>query len=183
MCQSTLRLSIHLLTFSFSAAYFQYGNNESVSAEHWARVFNVNVCGYALMIKHVTPIMKKQKTGSIVNFASTLGLTGFPDVSPYATSKAAVLQLTRNMAVELGSFNIRVNSISPHLIDVPALYEHAEKVGVTKEQLTEMCVSKGCFKRLAQPQEISNAVVFLASDLCPYMTGTNLVVDGGNATL
>lgn len=141
----------------------------------------MNVTGYALMVKYIVPYLKKQNNGVIINFASTLGLIALPNSGPYSASKAAVLQLTRNLAVDLGSFNIRVNSISPSLINLPSLGEHAQRLGLTAEVLKDVCVSISCIKRLVEPSEIANLVVFLASDLCPFMTGANLVVDGGHS--
>jgi gluconate 5-dehydrogenase len=156
------------------------GNVEEVSAEDWTRIFDVNVRGYALMAKHIGPIMKKQKYGSIVNIASTLGLLAIPDAAPYSATKGAILQLTRNLALDLGSFNIRVNSVSPGSIDSPGRNELAKKNNMTVEQMNEMCMEGSCLKRIGQAQDIANLIVFVISDLCPFMTGANLVADGGN---
>jgi NAD(P)-dependent dehydrogenase (short-subunit alcohol dehydrogenase family) len=102
-------------------------------------------------------------------------------MSPYSASKAAILQLTRNLALDLRSFNVRVNSISPSLVNVPPLHAHASKIGLTGEVLKDACVSASCIKQLAEPEEIANLLaVFLASDLCPFMTGANLVLDGSS---
>jgi NAD(P)-dependent dehydrogenase (short-subunit alcohol dehydrogenase family) len=83
----------------------------------------------------------------------------------------------------LGSFNIRVNSISPSLVNVPSIHEHAGKLGLTEEQLKNICISTSCIKRLVQAQEIANLIDFLASNLCQCMTGANLVVDGGDSII
>jgi len=141
-------------------------------------MLSVNVRGYALTTKHVVPLMKKQNYGSIINIASTGGLVAISNFLPYATTKGAIIQMTRNLALDLGSFNIRVNSISPGAIDSPTIYDTAIKNGVTKQEFDNEHAGK-CLKRLGQPQEIANLVVFLASDLCTFMTGSNLVVDGG----
>jgi NAD(P)-dependent dehydrogenase (short-subunit alcohol dehydrogenase family) len=134
------------------------------------------------MVKHIVPILKKQNNGSIINMSSAAGLVAHPNFLPYSTSKAAIIQMTRNLALDLGSFNIRVNSISPGAIDSPTLYETAAKGGLTKQQFDEVHAGK-CIKRLGQPQEIANMIVFLASDLCTFITGTNIVIDGGYTTV
>ncbi|CAF1496589.1 unnamed protein product, partial [Rotaria sordida] len=89
------------------------GNVEQVSDENWSRVFDVNVRGYALMAKYIAPIFKKQNSGSIVNMGSISGLIASPNWIPYSATKGAIIQLTRNLVLDLGSFNIRVNSVSP----------------------------------------------------------------------
>jgi 3-oxoacyl-[acyl-carrier protein] reductase len=86
---------------------------EDVSADAWTHTLNVNVRGYALMVKHIVPFLKQQRSGSIIQFGSISGLIAQAAFVPYATTKAAVLQMTRNLALDLGSFNIRCNSISP----------------------------------------------------------------------
>ena len=159
------------------------GSIEQVSVEDWTCVFNVNVRGYALMAKHIAPIMKKQEYGSIVNISSTLGLIAIPDAVPYSVTKGAVSQLTRNLALELGSFNIRVNTISPGSIDSPGRTQIAKQNHLTVEQMDQMCMETSCLKRIGQPQDIANLVVFLVSDLCPLMTGADLVVDAGNVII
>jgi meso-butanediol dehydrogenase/(S,S)-butanediol dehydrogenase/diacetyl reductase len=166
-----------------SAAVFEYGNIEDVSTKNWSRVFDVNVHGCASMVKYIVPIFKKQNSGSIVNITSTMGVIAIPNSCPYSASKAAVIQLTRNLALDLGAFNIRVNSISPSLINVSSIDEHAKKMGLTGEQLKTVCMSMTCLKRNGEPEEIANLVVFLASDLCQFMTGANLVVDGGGSII
>ena len=134
--------------------------------------------GYALMVKHIAPVLKKQRHGSIVNISSCASIVAHSTFLPYSTSKGAINQLTRNLALDLGLYNIRVNSISPGAIDSPVLYESAAKGGITKEEFDKEHAGK-CLKRLGHPQEIANMTVFLASDLSAFITGTNIVVDGG----
>ena len=159
------------------------GSIEDVSAEDWSRVFDVNVRGYALMAKHVAPIMKRQKSGSIVNIASTLGSIAIPHSTPYSVTKGAILQLTRNLALDLGSFNIRVNSISPGSIDSPGRTQLAKDSQMTVEQMDQMCMEGSCLKRIGQAQDIANLIVFVISDLCPLMTGADLIADAGNVII
>jgi NAD(P)-dependent dehydrogenase (short-subunit alcohol dehydrogenase family) len=98
------------------------GNVEEGSSEDWSHVFNVNVRGYALMAKHIALVMKKQHSGSIVNMSSVSGLVASPDWIPYSATKGAIIQLTRNLALDLGSFNIRVNSVSPSGVNTPTTF-------------------------------------------------------------
>ena len=102
--------------FIFSAAIFTPGLVEDVSADAWTRILNVNVRGYALMAKHIVPYLKQQRSGSIIQIASVSGLVGQPAYIPYDTTKGAVIQMTRNLALDLGSYNIRCNTISPGCI-------------------------------------------------------------------
>ena len=99
-----------------SAAIFTLGYIENVTADQWSKIFDVNVRGYALMAKHIVPLLKQQRSGSIVQFGSISGLIAQPGFCPYATAKAAVIQMTRNLALDLGPYNIRCNSVSPGCI-------------------------------------------------------------------
>jgi NAD(P)-dependent dehydrogenase (short-subunit alcohol dehydrogenase family) len=135
------------------------------------------------MAKYIAPILKKQKSGSIINIASTLGLTAIPNTIIYSSSKGAIIQMTRNLALDLGSSNIRVNSISPGRIDTLLREDQTKMMGLTQEQLNNICTEASCLKRIGQAQEIANAIIFLASDLCPFMTGANLVIDGGSSII
>ena len=177
----TITLNLPLY-FIYRAATFTLGHIEDVSADDWSHILNVNVRGYALMIKHVAPILKMQSSGSIINLSSSAGLVAHLKFLPYSTSKDAVIQMTRNLALDLGPFHTRVNSISPGAINSPTLYRTAIKEGLTKENFDKKHAGK-CIKRLGHPQEIANMTVFLASDLCSFITGANFVIDGGYTTV
>ncbi|CAF1139759.1 unnamed protein product [Adineta steineri] len=170
--------TIHVLLNT--AAIVTLGNIEEISGEDWSHIFDVNVRGYALTAKHIAPIMKKQNSGSIVNISSTLGLIAIPDSTPYSATKGAIIQLTRNLALDLGSFNIRVNTISPGSIDSPGRTQLAKDSNMTIEEMNEKCMEGSCLKRIGQAQDIANLIIFVISDLCPFMTSANLVVDGEN---
>jgi NAD(P)-dependent dehydrogenase (short-subunit alcohol dehydrogenase family) len=139
-----------------------------------------------LIAKHIVPIFKQNNNGKgaggIINIASIAGLIALPASLPYGPIKAAVLQMTRNLALDLGPFNIRVNSISPGAIDSPILQSLSESLGVNKAEFDELNSGK-CLKRLGKAEEIANMTVFIASNLCQFMTGTNLVIDGGYTTV
>ena len=143
---------------------------------------NVNVRGYALMVKHIAPVLKRQRRGAIVNISSVAGLVAHANFLPYSTSKGAIIQMTRNLALDLGPFNIRVNSICPGAIDSPVLYQTAAEGGLSKEDFDREHAGK-CLKRLGHPQEIANTTLFLVSDLAGFITGANFVIDGGYTTV
>jgi NAD(P)-dependent dehydrogenase (short-subunit alcohol dehydrogenase family) len=161
-----------------SAATISFGNVEQVSAGDWSHFYSINVRGYALTAKYIAPILKKQKSGSIINVSSTLGLVAIPNTVVYSSCKGAIIQLTRNLAHDLGPFNIRVNSVSPGRIESPVGDEQAKMLGLA-EILNNFSKEASCLKRVGQAKEIANTIVFLISDLCPFMTGANLIIDGG----
>ncbi|CAF2046725.1 unnamed protein product [Rotaria magnacalcarata] len=158
--------------FINTATIFTLGYVEEVSSDDWPNIMNVNVRGY-LMSKHIIPIFKKQNSGSIINLASAAGLVAHASFLPYATSKGAIIQMTRNLALDLGPFNIRVNSINPGAIETPTLYRTAAETCVTKAQFDENHEGKR-IKRLGHPQEIANI-----SDRSSFTVGANVVIDGG----
>jgi NAD(P)-dependent dehydrogenase (short-subunit alcohol dehydrogenase family) len=140
--------------------------------EEWTRVTAINQHGVFLGMRAVIPGMVRRGGGSIVNVASTAALVGMPGSIPYQASKAAVLGLTRGAAVSYGRDNIRVNAICPGLV-VTGMTEtaSADAVEAMKAQIP--------LRRDGQPEEISAAVVFLASDESSYITGVALPIDGG----
>jgi len=151
------------------------GDVETTSTEVWTRALLVNVRGTALMCKAVIPHMVAAGGGSIVNTASNLGLQGNIVQVAYGASKAAVLQLTRSIAASHGRRGIRCNAVSPGLTLTPAVAAHipdSHRQAVEAETLTPY---------LGEARDIAAAVAFLASDEARYVTGHNLVVDGGTA--
>ncbi len=169
--------------FLFSAAIFTLCPVEDASADDWTKILNINVRGYALMAKAVVPLLKKQRSGSIIQMASMSGWIAQPGFVPYSTSKGAILQMTRNLALDLGPFNIRCNSICPGTIRTPATDNHAVHLKLTVDEFIALESNKQCLKRLGSPQEIANIIVFLASDLCHFATGASFLVDGGYTTI
>jgi NAD(P)-dependent dehydrogenase (short-subunit alcohol dehydrogenase family) len=149
---------------------------ESMEAEVWDRTFRINVRGTMLSCKHVLPHMVKNGGGSIINTASNLGLQGNLGQAAYAASKAAVIQLTRSIATSHGRRGIRCNTVSPGLVMTPAAIAHLPP------RLHEIVAGETLTPYLGLPEDIANAVAFLASDDSRYVTGHNLVVDGGTAS-
>jgi NAD(P)-dependent dehydrogenase (short-subunit alcohol dehydrogenase family) len=157
------------------------GSTSSVvdeTAEHWDRVFAVNVRSVFLGIKYVLPGMLDQGHGVIVNTASVAGLVGLPDRAAYCASKGAVVALTKQVAVQWADAGIRCNCVCPGTVDSPwvaTLLEQAEDAGAARRAL----VARQPMGRLGRPQEIAGAALFLASDEAAFMTGSELVMDGG----
>ncbi|HEV2378370.1 MAG TPA: SDR family oxidoreductase [Terriglobia bacterium] len=150
----------------------------SASAEEWRHSFAVNVMGMVFCTKYASAEMKKNG-GAIVNLGSISSWIAEPDCFTYSATKGAILQITRNMAMDLASHGIRVNCVCPGTILTPASIGHMEKIGLTLEQFKAEEGARTLLKRLGDPREIASAILFLASDEASYITGTSLMVDGG----
>lgn len=143
----------------------------------WQRILAVNVTGHFLAIKHVTPSLRRAGGGSIVTIGSVMAYGGTAFFAPYVASKWALRGLTKSAALELGRDNIRVNTIHPGVVSTPLINEPT----VSGQPSIAASYSPDPFAvpRLAQPEEISNAVLYLTSPDAAFATGTELVVDGG----
>lgn len=150
------------------------GAIDELSLEDFNQVMAVNVTGTWLCSKAVIPHMKKASTGSIINLASTLGLVGLANRTPYTSSKGAVVQMTRALGLELAPFNIKVNAICPG----PFLTEMNLPIADTEEG-KKFVVGATALGRWAEMKEIQGAAIFLASDAASYMVGSMVTVDGG----
>jgi NAD(P)-dependent dehydrogenase (short-subunit alcohol dehydrogenase family) len=162
-----------------NAAAFIYGSVEAATYEQWHKVWDVNVVGQAQCVKAALPELRKAGGGAIVNIASQSSFIAQPNYVPYNSSKAGVLQLTRCLAMDLAKEKIRVNAVSPGTIRTPAVDACIRTIGMTLEEGYERFGNDAVLKRLGEPIEIAHAVLFLASDEASYVTGANLVVDGG----
>jgi len=165
------------------AVAFVFGTIEEVTAEMWSKALDVNVKGPAFCSKYSVPHMRKRGGGSIVNIGSISSHVGQAAFVPYNTTKGAVLQMTRCMALDLGPDNIRVNALCPGFIDTPATSNHAKKLGITKEELVKDALTKHAIQRLGNPLDVAHGVVFLASDESTFVTGSSLMIDGGYTTM
>jgi NAD(P)-dependent dehydrogenase (short-subunit alcohol dehydrogenase family) len=146
--------------------------------EEWNRVMDVNVKSVFLMSKFAIPFMQRGGGGSIINTSSGWGLKGGDNAASYCASKGAVTNLTRAMAIDHGKQNIRVNAICPGDTDTPMLRDEARQLGLAEADFLAESANRP-LRRLAQPIEIAQAVLYLASDAASYVTGTTLVIDGG----
>lgn len=148
-----------------------------ISEEAWNKTIDINLKGYFLCSQAAAKEMAKQKSGVIVNIASVamgqVGM-GFSGIAHYCATKGGIVAMAEAMALELAQYNIRVNTIAPGFIDTPM----AASVKQDKNSL-QGTLSQIPLRRPGDPQEIANAVLFLASDDSSYMTGSVIVVDGG----
>ncbi len=146
--------------------------------EDWDWVLAVNLKSVYLISRLVVPIMAEQGGGSIVNVASGWGLVGGPRAAAYCASKGGVVQLTRAMAIDHGPQGIRVNCVCPGDTDTAMLRREAQDLGESEEQFLQQAAQRP-LGRLGRPEEIAEAILYLASEAASYVTGAALVVDGG----
>jgi NAD(P)-dependent dehydrogenase (short-subunit alcohol dehydrogenase family) len=144
------------------------------TVENFHAVMNCNVLGVMLCLKHQIPAMQKQQNGVIVNVASVAGVLGSPDMSVYSASKHAVIGLTRAAAMETAKQGIRVNSVSPGII-LTEMYDRFTTAGAT----LELANSFHPMGRVGKVEEIASTILFLSSPESSFITGANLMADGG----
>ncbi|MBI2994491.1 MAG: SDR family oxidoreductase [Gammaproteobacteria bacterium] len=166
-----------------NAASFHHKRVEDADRADWEKAWSVNVLGTSLCSRYAAEIMKKQGGGAIVNIASINGLIAMPDWMTYNASKAAVIEMSKSMAMDLAPFHIRVNCVCPGVTDTPALQRAIEELGASREEVIKAYIEPQCLiKRFGKAEEIAPAILFLASDEASYMTGATVVVDGGYTT-
>jgi NAD(P)-dependent dehydrogenase (short-subunit alcohol dehydrogenase family) len=141
--------------------------------DDFERVFAINVRGVYLSMKYEIPAMLKSGGGSIVNTSSIAGLIGMPGAGPYVASKHAVIGLTKNAALEYAKQNVRVNAVAPAAIDTPMFDRFTESVP------REMLAGLHPIGRIGRPEEVADAVVWLASPQSSFVTGQTIAIDGG----
>jgi NAD(P)-dependent dehydrogenase (short-subunit alcohol dehydrogenase family) len=151
------------------------------TVDDWQQVMSVNIMGPALVTKHVVPHMRAAGGGSIVNIASVSALIAQKGFLTYSATKAAIVEMTRCMALDLAENGIRANSVSPGAVWSATVQRIADEQGLSKEAAAREpnLGLEQLIKRPAEPIEIGRVVVFLASDDASFITGTNLVADGG----
>jgi NAD(P)-dependent dehydrogenase (short-subunit alcohol dehydrogenase family) len=149
-----------------------------LSEDDWDRVMAVNVKSVFLLSRLVVPIMAKAGGGCIINMASGWGLAGGSRAAAYCASKGAVVLLTKAMAIDHGSQNIRVNCLCPGDTDTNMLREEAHQLSENEDRFLSESARRP-LGRLGKPEEIAQAALYLASDAASFVTGTALVVDGG----
>lgn len=148
-----------------------------MTEEDWDRTLDINLKGYFLCTQACAKEMAKQKSGAIINIASVaMGQqgVGFPALVHYCASKGGITGMTEALALELAPYNIRINTISPGLIDTP-MVDPVKQDPKTMEAI----LTKIPMRRAGKSEEVANLVLFLASDQSSYMTGSTVVIDGG----
>ena len=169
--------AIHVLV-NAAATDDPNGTVLDITPADWTRVFAVNVMGAYLMSRAVLPAMVAAGGGSIIHIASQLGRVGAPARAAYCASKGAIIQLAKAMAVDHAAQNIRVNALSPGAIETRRLVLRFGDM----ETARRLSGPKHLLNRLGQPEEIAQAALFLASDAASFMTGADMLVDGGYTT-
>jgi NAD(P)-dependent dehydrogenase (short-subunit alcohol dehydrogenase family) len=152
---------------------------DQVTEAEWDRVQSVNVKGTFFGTKHVIPHMRAAGGGSIVNLSSIAGLVGIGGIAPYHASKGAVRLMTKNDAITYAAENIRVNSIHPGYIWTPMVENHLRSVSTDLEAAKSAAGKVHPVGHMGEPDDIAWAVVYLASDESKFMTGSEMVIDGG----
>lgn len=166
-----------------NAGIYEAGTVVTTSMDVWDRTMGINVKGVFLVSKYVVPLMAKHGGGSIINNSSVLGIVGMEDCVAYNASKGAVRQITRSMALDHAGDNIRVNSVCPGYIKTKMDPEFMGNPPDADEQLDKIAADMIPLVRRAEAVEVGHAVLYLASDEARYVTGSDLVIDGGWTTL
>ena len=162
---------IHILVNS--AGVIQAGPFMMMTEDKMRQMFDVNFFSQMILMQYIARTMVRQKSGSIINISSSAAIEGNEGRAAYAASKAALQAATKVLSRELGPAGVRVNAIAPGLTQTDMM------VGSTPEDALKTTVDRIALRRVGQPDEIANTVLFLASDLSSYMTGQVLRVDGG----
>lgn len=156
---------------------------QDIKPEDFSYVIESNIRGSFLPIKYIVPAMIAKRSGKIVNIGGTSGLRGYKNRAAYSSSKWGVRGLTRTVALEVGVYNINCNVVCPGIVHTPRMdklvKEKARVRGWPLEKVYDEYVQEMALKRVTEPQDIANAVLFLASDDARNITGQELAVDGG----
>ena len=157
------------------------GKIEELEIEEWKNTIDININSHFYFSKYSIPLLKING-GSIINLSSTAGLFGFPLRTPYAASKWAIIGLTKSLAMELGTFNIRVNAICPGSVSgnrmIRVIEAKAKSMGISEKQLQKDFESMTSLKTFIDKEDIANLVVFLLSDEAKKISGQVMTVDG-----
>jgi 3-oxoacyl-[acyl-carrier protein] reductase len=158
-----------------NAGIWEKGEIEKLSLDNWNRTININLTGTFLFTKHTVPIMKKNKFGRIINISSTAGQRGEALYSHYAASKGGIIAFTKSLAGELGEYNITVNGVAPGWVKTDMTKD------VFKNKFEEEKIIKEIpLRKIAVPEDVAGAVVFLSSELASHITGCIININGGS---
>lgn len=174
--RATERLG-HVDILFANAGVSSHADSTTMIEEDWDRLFEIDVKGLWLVCRAFLPRMLDRGTGAIILTASQLGLVGYPGLAAYGAAKAAAINLARSLAAETSAHGIRVNALCPGPTLTPGLQRWFGEVG--DQDVAQKLAGSTLLGRLASPEEIAAAALFLASDDSSYVTGTALVADGG----
>lgn len=165
--------SLDILINNAGISHSAYSIHEK--EEDWSRVLDINLSGQFFMAQTVAnEFFIPQKKGKIVNMCSLGGIMGIPTAVAYSASKGGVLQMTKSLACEWARFGIQINAVCPGFVNTPLIAENT-----ADERWLNYMTMRTPMRRLANPDDIAGAVLFLASHLSDYITGTSIVIDGG----
>ena len=154
-----------------------------IRPEQFDEVVELNMKGCFLTMRAVTPTMRKQRSGKIVNIGGTFGLRGRALRMAYSASKWGLRGITKAFALELGPYNVNVNNVCPGMVDGPRFRkvceEMAKRLGIPVEEAMRKHAEEYALKRVSTGEDVANAVLFLASDVSRQITGQDIAVDGG----
>jgi NAD(P)-dependent dehydrogenase (short-subunit alcohol dehydrogenase family) len=165
-----------------NAGICAYGLAHELTEDAWDTMLDINLKGAWLVARRVIPIMMRQRSGVIINNSSVAGLRGMGRLSHYAASKWGLTGLTKSWAIELAPFGIRVNSIHPTGVNTPMNDGLAALEGLTPKEIAERSAGNLLPVPWIEPEDVANAVLYLASDRARYVTGAPLVIDAGLLT-
>jgi SDR family mycofactocin-dependent oxidoreductase len=165
-----------------NAGICAYGLAHELTEEAWDTMLDINLKGAWLVARRVIPVMIHQRSGVIINNSSVAGLRGMARLSHYAASKWGLTGLTKSWAIELAPHGIRVNSLHPTGVNTPMNDGLAELEGLTPQQIAERSAGNLLPVPWIEPEDVAQAVVYLASERARFMTGTELVLDAGLLT-
>jgi len=172
----------HISILVNNAALFIFKSVDA-SVQEWRHVLEVNVIGASLMARYAVESMKRGGAGAIVNLGSISAFVAQAGTMTYNATKAALVEMTRCMALDLAPFGIRANCICPGYILTPAFYGYVEQTGIPLGKAQKDLSDQTILKRMGNPEEIAECVLFLSSDSASYVTGTFLMADGGLTAL
>lgn len=162
-----------------NAGICAYGLAHELSEEAWDTMLDINLKGAWLVARRVIPVMMRQRSGVIINNSSVAGLRGMGRLSHYAASKWGLTGLTRSWAIELAPYGIRVNSLHPTGVNTPMNDGLAELEGLTPREIAERSAGNLLPVPWIEPEDVANAVLYLASNRARFVTGTPLIIDAG----
>jgi NAD(P)-dependent dehydrogenase (short-subunit alcohol dehydrogenase family) len=165
-----------------NAGICAYGLAHELSETEWDAMLDINLKGPWLVSKHVIPSMIERRSGTIINNSSIAGLRGMGRLSHYAASKWGLTGLTKSLAIELAPYGIRVNSVHPTGVNTPMNEGLAQLEGATPLEIAERSAGNLLPVPWIEPEDVAEAVVYLASDRARFITGAQFVIDAGLLT-